>query len=215
MLLSPADQSLVVRLQRGEEAAFLELVERYQDTLLRVAILYVRTQAVAEEVVQDTWLGVLSGINRFEGRSSLKTWLFRILINRAKTRGEREARMVPFSALVEAEVEGSEAAVDAMRFRGPQDEYPGHWAAPLQSWGEDAEKRLLAREAVELTQRAIDALPEGQRAVITLRDVKECTAEEVCEMLGISETNQRVLLHRARSRVRRELEQYFQRKPAD
>lgn len=193
---------LLEALRRRDESAFTELVDRYHNSLLRLARLYVKTHAVAEEVVQETWVGVLQGIDRFEGRSSLKTWLFRILMNRAKTRGQREARMVPFSALSGSEDEAWEPAVDPARFRGPEDQYPGHWLVPLGSWGENPEKTLLSDEVRRAIEKAIESLPDGQRAVITLRDVQGWTADEVCNTLGISETNQRVLLHRARSKVR-------------
>jgi RNA polymerase sigma-70 factor (ECF subfamily) len=202
---------LVDALRRGEEAAFMELVARHHNSLLRLASFFVSNRAVAEEVVQETWLGVLQGISRFEGRSSLKTWISRILVNRARTRAQREGRMVAFSSLLPSEVESDEPALESSRFLGPQDSLPGHWALPPQSWGEDPEKKLLARETREQIQKAIRALPQGQRLVITLKDINGCTSEEVCSILGVSETNQRVLLHRARSRVRRELEKYFEK----
>jgi RNA polymerase sigma-70 factor (ECF subfamily) len=186
------------------------LVELYHNSLLRVAQLYVPRREVAEEVVQETWLGVLTGIDRFEGRSSLKTWLFRILTNRAKTRGERESRTIPFSALWDPDSDPDEPAMEPERFL-PADhpQFPHHWAAPPQSWGEDAEQVLLAQEARTYLRKAIEALPPTQREVITLRDIEGLSSQEVCNVLGVSETNQRVLLHRARSRVRRELERYF------
>ncbi len=205
--LSAEELQLIQGLQRREEAAFLQVVERYHNSLLRLAMLYVSRREIAEEVVQETWLGVLKGIDRFEARSTLKTWLFRILLNRAKTRGQREARMIPFSALFdpESEPEGPEVALD--RFL-PADHptEPQHWKIPPQSWGADAEKQLLGKEMRAYIQKAIDTLPATQREVITLRDVEGWTSEEVCNALGVSETNQRVLLHRARTRVRRALD---------
>ncbi len=168
-------------------------------SLLRVAQLYVSSRAVAEEVVQETWLGVLKGLERFEGRSSVKTWIFRILANQAKSRGKREGRIVPFSSLGG---EDDERAVDPERF-----DTTGHWEAPPRAVPEE---RLLAREARERIDAAIEALPPNQRAVITLRDVEGFGAEEACSVLGLSETNQRVLLHRARSKVRAALEEYFE-----
>lgn len=210
---SPAavgEGQLVAALRDRDEAAYLALVERYHASLLRLAQLYVPSRAVAEEVVQETWLGVLKGIDRFEGRSSLKTWLFRILMNRAKTRAEREGRTVPFSALFDAQAEPGEPAVDPSRFLdAAHEKWPHHWATPPQSWGESAEKELLGREAREHLRRAIEGLPPHQREVISLRDIEGWESEEVCNALGISETNQRVLLHRARSKVRGELEKYF------
>jgi len=166
--------------------------------MLRVAQLYVGSRAAAEEVVQDTWIGVLNGIGRFEGRSSLKTWIFRILTNIAKTRGQREGRSVPFSALGS----GDDQAVDPDRFA--QD---GQWASPPRSFG--PEERLLGRETLDVVERAIAALPPSQALVITMRDVEGFGAEETRNVLGISETNQRVLLHRARAKVRQALEDYL------
>jgi RNA polymerase sigma-70 factor (ECF subfamily) len=174
--------------------------------MLRVAQMYVRTRAVAEEVVQEAWLGVLRGIGSFEGRSSLKTWIFRILTNTAKTRGEREARSVPFSAL-----EGpgdDEFAVEPERFQS-EGRWAGHWAAPPSPWTDLPENRLLGSETRRLVARAIAELPPAQAAVITMRDVEGFSADEVCNVLELSETNQRVLLHRARSKVRRTLEAYL------
>jgi RNA polymerase sigma-70 factor, ECF subfamily len=188
----------------------VRLVQRYQGPLLRLALVYTRSRAVAEEIVQDTWLGVLQGIERFERRSSFKTWLFRILVNRARTRREREGRTVPFSALGDAALEPAEPAVAPERFLGPSHpEWPLHWAVPPRSWGASPEEQLLTQETLDLVEHAIAALPPAWREVITLRDVEGWTAEEVCNVLGISETNQRVLLHRARSRVRGVLERHF------
>jgi RNA polymerase sigma-70 factor, ECF subfamily len=197
------DLALVQRLQARDREAFASLIDRYHRSLFRLARMYVATDAVAEEVVQETWMGVLSGLGTFEGRSSLKTWLFRILTNRAKTRGAREARSVPF-AMNEPEEEG-DPAVDPTRFL-PND----MWGSPPRPWEDDTPEKLLAdREAVAFVARAIDALPARQRIVITLRDVEGLDAEEVRNVLGVSETNQRVLLHRARSRVRNDLERYL------
>jgi len=204
------DAQLVDALKRRDEAAFVQLVRRYQGPLLRLALVYAGSRAVAEEIVQDAWLGVLQGVEKFEGRSSFKTWLFRILVNRARTRAEREGRTVPFSALGGAALEPGEPAVAAERFRGPSDpQWPLHWAVPPRSWGASPEEQLLARETLDLVERVIAALPPAQREVITLRDVEGWAAEEVCNVLGISETNQRVLLHRARSRVRGALESHL------
>jgi RNA polymerase sigma-70 factor (ECF subfamily) len=196
------ERALVARLRAGEEAAFRALIEMYHAMLVRVARMYVSSQAVAEEVAQETWLAVLQGIDRFEERSSLKTWLFRILTNRAKTRGIREGRSLPFSAL-----EAEEPAVEPERFHGGAHAWPGHWAAPPTGFPEE---RLLAGETREVIERAIEALPPTQRAVISLRDIEGWSADEVCNALTLSETNQRVLLHRARSAVRAALEQYLE-----
>jgi RNA polymerase sigma-70 factor, ECF subfamily len=200
------DHELVQRLREGDEAAFAELIDSYGATMLRVAQMYVRDRATAEEVVQETWLAVLNGIDRFEGRSSLKTWLFRILTNRAKTRGERDGRMVPFSSLAGASVEGNEPSVDPDRFLGPDSPHPGAWAAPPVGWPQE---KLLERETLGVIEMAIDELPEAQREVILLRDVDGWEPMEVSDILGITDGNQRVLLHRARSKVRAALEEYL------
>ena len=201
MTVSPAqneDALLLRALRAGDEQAFAALVDKYGPSLLRLAQLYVSSRAVAEEVVQETWLAVLTGIERFEGRSSLKTWLFRILTNKAKTRGQREGRILPFSSLA-ADGDEDQTAVAVERFaRG------GAWATPPQGVPEE---RLLAGEARARVEEAIAALPPNQRAVITLRDVEGFPPEEVCELLGVSDGNQRVLLHRARSKVRGVLEE--------
>ncbi|HEX9597772.1 MAG TPA: sigma-70 family RNA polymerase sigma factor [Gaiellaceae bacterium] len=199
-LLSPQDAKLVQRLRAGDEEAFIELIRELNPSLLRVARMFVPTLALAEDVVQETWLAVLNGIDRFEGRSSLKTWIFRILTNTAKTRGERERRSVPFSTL-DPEEGGFEPAVERSRFTGT-----GHWAVLPRAWPED---RLLANETRSMIERAIERLPPSQRTVITLRDVEGWTADEVRNALELSETNQRVLLHRARAKVRGALEQYL------
>ena len=189
-----SEEQLVAALRAGDEEAFRELVSEYQPSLVRVARIYVSTQAAAEEVAAETWLAVLNGIDRFEGRSSLRTWIFRILTNIAKTRGVREGRTLPFSAL------DPEAAVDPDRF------VDGAWAVKPTAWPEDA---LLAAETRERIAEAIEALPATQRAVISLRDVEGWSSEEVRNALDLSETNQRVLLHRARSKVRAALEDYL------
>jgi RNA polymerase sigma-70 factor (ECF subfamily) len=200
------ETQLVDALRAGDESAFRELVQAYNASLLRVARIYVPTQAMAEEVVGETWLAVLEGLDRFEGRSSLKTWIFRILANRAKTRAVRERRTLPLSAFDPERV--PEPALEPERFRGGDDpRWPGHWAVPPTAWPED---RLLAAETREKLAEAIEALPGTQRAVISLRDLEGWSAEEVCNALELSETNQRVLLHRARSKVRKALEDYLQ-----
>jgi RNA polymerase sigma-70 factor, ECF subfamily len=205
-----ADRILVDRLRDGDQAAFVFLVRRYTGAMLRVASAYLPL-AAAEEVVQDTWLGVLEGIDRFEGRSSLKNWVFTILTNRSKTRAQRERRSVPFSALADPSEETTEPSVDPSRFLGDEDpKWPHHWATPPKSWGESPEERVLAQEGQARIREAIDTLPPGQRQVITLCDVAGCEPDEVCSLLGITRANQRVLLHRARSKVRRALEQYFE-----
>ena len=180
----------------------------YHASLLRLARSYVADRAVAEEVVQETWLGVIRGIEKFEGRSSLKTWIYRILTNTAKKRGVRERRTVPFSALLSAG-DSEDGVVDADRFLPDGNLWAGHWASPPSSWSSGPEERLLAGEARELIEATIATLPDSQRQVITLRDVDGWSSEEVCNVLDLSEVNQRVLLHRARAKVRQALEDYF------
>jgi RNA polymerase sigma-70 factor, ECF subfamily len=197
------ETSVIEALRAGDEATFTRLVREYGASMLRVARLYVGSRAVAEEVVQEAWVGVLKGIGSFEGRSTLKTWIFRILTNIAKTRGQREGRTIPFSALAADD----EPAVDPDRFQCPEDRSPGHWASPPRGWG--PEERLLGSETREVIDAAIAELPPSQAIVITMRDVDGFTSEETCNALDISETNQRVLLHRARSKVRQALEDYL------
>jgi RNA polymerase sigma-70 factor, ECF subfamily len=197
-----SEEDLVDRLRAGDEAAFSELVRRYQRLMLRVARGYVRTDAIAEEVVQESWVAVLRGLERFEGRSSFKTWLLRIVANRAMTQGVKEARSVPFASLEDDD----EPAVSPERFRPAGEPGAGAWAAPPEPWPED---RLLASETRAVISEAIDELPGLQRAVVSMRDVEGWSSEEVQEALGISAANQRVLLHRGRQRVRAALEQYL------
>ncbi len=201
-----AEAQLLEALRAGDEAAFAQLVREYQPSLVRVARIYVSTQAAAEEVAAETWLAVLDGLDRFEGRSSLKTWIFRILTNIAKTRAQRDGRTLPFSALRDPG-RVPESAVDADRFLDPEHpRWPGHWAVRPEPWPDDA---LVAAETQAVVAEAIEALPPAQRAVISLRDVEGWSSEEVRNALELSETNQRVLLHRARSKVRRALESYL------
>jgi RNA polymerase sigma-70 factor (ECF subfamily) len=188
------DLELLARLRGGDEAAFVTLVDRYHTPLLRLASTFVPNQAVAEEVVQDTWLGVVRGIHRFEGRSSLKTWLFRILVNRARSAGVRERRHTP----VDPERTPS---VPPERF-GPG----GQWVDPPVPWTDEAEDRIVAARLAERITAHLGALPESQRQVLVLRDFEGLSAPEVCDLLGLTETNQRVLLHRGRSRIRGLLE---------
>jgi RNA polymerase sigma-70 factor (ECF subfamily) len=188
-----ADLPLLLRLRAGDEQAFSTLVERYHTSLLRLALSFVSSQAVAEEVVQDTWLAVLRGLDRFEERSSLRTWLFTILVNRARSTGVREARSVP--------VADAGPVVDASRF-GPA----GGWAVPPEHWIEEAENRVDAVKLSELLRGGLSQLPARQREAVLLRDVEGLSSAEVCQVLAVSEANQRVLLHRGRSRLRQLLE---------
>ena len=192
------DEDLLGRLRAGDERAFVTLVQRHHDAMLRVASSFVPNAAVAEEVVQDTWLGVLRGLAGFEGRSTFRTWLFRILVNRARTAGVRERRTVA--------VGDTGAAVAASRF-----DASGGWLSPPEHWIEEVEDRLEAGKAADLVRTAIEDLPDRQRQVVTLRDIDGMTSEEVCSVLDISEANQRVLLHRGRSRLRQAVETAFGR----
>jgi RNA polymerase sigma-70 factor (ECF subfamily) len=201
------EAELLERLRAGDEQAFEALVERHYGAMVAVARSYVSSRAVAEEVVQDAWIGVLKGLDGFQGRSSLRTWIMRIVANTAMRRGGAEARSVPFSSLVPDHEE--EAAVDAERFRGRDDGFPGHWRAYPGNWRSLPEQALLGRETLDVVTRAIDGLPTAQRTVITLRDIHGCSADEVCSALEIAAAHQRVLLHRARSRVRAALESHF------
>ena len=205
----PCDESaLIAGLRRRDESSFLDLVQRYHLSLVRLAQTFVPNQAIAEEVAQETWVGVLQGIDRFEERSSLKTWIFQILVNRAKTRGQREARNVSFSAL-EPETDVCGPSVDPSRFAGPDSECPGRWLLAPQPWNLTPEQALLSQECKGHIDEAIAGLPPIQRRVITLRDVQGWSSEEVCNVLAVSESNCRVLLHRARSKVRRAMEEYL------
>ena len=204
-----AEADLIDRLRGGDEATFVRLVNAYSASLRRLALTFVPIDAVAEEVVQETWLAVLTGIARFEGRSTVKTWIFKILANRAKTRALREKRTINFSEL-DHPLERDEPAVDPARFLPPSHPtWPGHWASPLDSWSASAEDAVVGRETMGILQRELDRLPPAQRIVVALRDVQGWPAAEVCEVLGLSEANQRVLLHRGRSRLRGVLERYF------
>ncbi len=212
VVTSPEDMALVRALRAGDETAFATLVERYNGALLRLARMYVHDWAVAEEVVQDTWVGVLNGIDRFEPRASLKTWIFRILMNRARTSAKREGRSIPFSEAWERDSAGDEPAVDPERFLAadaPDDAAAGRWVSPPRDWGASPERAMLTAETRAFVAEAIAALPPQQREVITLRDVEGWSSEEVRNVMHISEMNQRVLLHRARSKVRQALERYF------
>ena len=192
------DAPLLDRLRSGDEHAFVILVERYRPTMLRLAAGYVPNHAIAEEVVQDAWLGFLRGLSRFEERSSVRTWLFRILINRARTAGIRERRTTSISGLT--------AAVDVARF-----DSAGNWLAPPEPWTDLIDDRLAAEKMAAAVRVAMVDLPLRQREVVTLRDIEGLTSAEVCGVLDISEANQRVLLHRGRSRLRQRLESEFGR----
>ena len=203
------EASLLDTLRAGDETAFTSLVEEYHPSLVRLARLHVRDKAIAEELAQDTWLAVLKGLSSFEGRSSLKTWIFTILTNKAKTRGQREKRSLAFSEIEDAASDS--ATVDPDRFvEDSTDVSFNHWKVDPAPWAGIPEEELLAHETMDIIRRTISELPESQNTVITLRDREELSSQEICNVLGISETNQRVLLHRARAKVRQALENYLQ-----
>ncbi len=207
-LVRGSDAELIDRLRSCDEVAFAWLIDTYSAALLRLAVTFVQDAAVAEEVVQETWMAVVTGIGRFESRSSLKTWLFKILTNKAKTRALREKRTIPFS---EFEVDNSdEPAVEAERFLpASHSQWPHHWATPPQPWSMGPEGTALDRETMAVVRRALEDLPRAQRVVVALRDVHGWPAADVCAALDLSDANQRVLLHRGRSRLRAVLERYF------
>lgn len=204
-----AERRLVESLRAGDGAAFMKLVDDLGPSMLRLARQFTPSGAVAEEVVQETWEAVLKGLDRFEGRSSLKTWIFRILVNRAKTRGVRERRTVPFASLADAEAGDEFEAVSPERFFPAGHDDANHWAAPMPRWETMPEQAAESRETLALVREAIDALPATQRTVILLRDIEGWDGPQVSNALEITETNQRVLLHRARSKVRAALEQHY------
>jgi RNA polymerase sigma-70 factor (ECF subfamily) len=201
------ESELVSRLRAGDETAFRILVKRHDGAMRRVARTFVENASVIDEVVQETWLAVIRGLDRFEGRSTLKTWIFSILVKRAQSRGARERRTTPFSSLVEPDEHG--CTVDPERFIPPGSSLAGYWSVAPSRFFELPEDRLLAKETVQLVASAISELPVRQQQVIRLRDVEGWEAHEVCESLGISPANQRVLLHRARAAVRAALEEHL------
>ena len=197
------DAHVIAALRAGDERTFLALVKELHPSMLRVASMFVSSPDIAEEVVQESWVGVLKGLPRFEQRSSLRSWIMVIVANCARSRGVREARSMPFTTFEDED----EEPVDPSRFLPESDtRYPGHWAIPPVPWPDE---QVASQQTLERVQRAIDILPANQRAVITMRDVQGWSSEEVCEALGISDVHQRVLLHRARSRARADLEKYF------
>jgi RNA polymerase sigma-70 factor (ECF subfamily) len=201
----PDESELVARVRDGDERAFEQLVESLYPSMVAMARVYVRSAAAVDDVVQEAWLGVLKGIDRFEGRSTLRTWVLQIVANIARTRAVRDSRSVPFSSLSD---EDAGPTVEPERFRGPDDAYPGHWWSYPTDWRSVPEQKLLSDEALQVVKDAIEQLPERARLVITLRDIAGRSSAEVCETLGLTAANERVLLHRARAAVRAKLEGY-------
>jgi RNA polymerase sigma-70 factor (ECF subfamily) len=201
-----SDEQTLAALRAGDEGTFRDLFARSYPMMKRVARSYVASDAVAEEIVQETWMAIVTGIDRFEGRSALGTWIFSVLTNQAKTHSARERRAVPFSCVAPSGAE--EPAVDPDRFQKDDDAWPGHWATPPRPW-QKPERRLLSLEARDRLKSALAELPDRQRLIVGLRDVEGHSAEEVCELLSLSPENQRVLLHRGRARLRAVLEEYF------
>lgn len=203
---SSVDDRILAALRAGDELAFHELFRRKYAIMKRVARGYAHCDAIAEEIVQETWLAVINGIDRFQQRSSFDSWMFAILVNQARRHGARERRAVPFSSMDPPD--GGEPSVDAARFQTDDETWPGHWATPPRPW-QKPDRRLLSLEARDRLRHALAELPERQRVVVALRDVDGCSADEVCRWLGVSEENQRVLLHRGRSRLRAVLDGYM------
>jgi len=207
--ITSEEHRLLARLRKGDEGAFDELVNKHHGALIRMAMGHVGDREVAEEVVQDTWMAVIQNLDRFEGRSSIRTWIFGILIHKAKDRGVREKRHTTFSAF-ESYDDDNEEAVDPSRFH-QSGEWAGHWAFPPQPWDDQTPEKLLAsQQAVNAMNKAIEALPATLKEVLILRDVEGVEAKEVCELLKITETNLYVRLHRARERVRAAVETYLE-----
>ena len=205
-----ADERVVAALRAGDEETFRELFRRHNPVMKRVARSYVNSDAVADEIVQETWLAILTGIDRFEGRSAVGTWMFSILINQAKSHNTREGRSLPFSSISPGAED--EPAVDADRFQTDEDAWPGHWATPPRPW-QKPDRRALSLEAREQLKQGLSQLPDRQRMVVGLRDVDGLSSAEVCRLLGLSQENERVLLHRGRSRLRHALEEYIDCQP--
>ena len=204
-----SDRRCLAALRAGDEEAFRRLVEHHGPGMLRVARANVSSTGVAEEVVQEAWVGVLKSLDRFEGRSSLSTWIYRILINTARSRMRKEGRSIPFSSLIRAEVGGEEPSLPTETFLAREHaDHPGGWAMVPAAWPTDPDGRLIAGETRERISAAIEALPPAQQTVISLRDIVGWSSEEVRNTLEISESNQRVLLHRARAKVRKALADY-------
>lgn len=201
---SKIDQNFVERLREGDEAAFSQLVDEFHQSMVRLAAVFVADESLAEEIVQETWLAVINGIDNFEERSSLKTWIYAILTNKARKRGKRDARVKPWSAIFESSID-EEVSPLSERFNSK-----GRWAKPPAAWSVGPEERLMKDDLLKAIKSAIESLPASQRAVVRLRDVEGLSAAEACEVLDISDGNQRVLLHRGRVKIREEVEKYLE-----
>ena len=199
---------LINRLRGGDEAAFATLIDDHHATMVRVACLHVRDRAAAEAVVRETWLAVVTGITCFDGRSPLKTWLYRTVTDRAMDAAQR-ADQADLGMVGSDEPCGP--AIDPSRFLGANEPWPANWAAPPAQWSAGLDDRIVSEEVVEAVLDAIADLPRWQHAMVTLRDVERCTSKEVCNILRMTETNERVLLHRARSTVRQTIEDHHPR----
>jgi RNA polymerase sigma-70 factor (ECF subfamily) len=198
----PTEEELVDKLRSGDEAAFSELIDRHHGSMLRIARIFVDDEAAAEEVVQETWVAVIGGLDDFEERSSLKTWIFSILSNQAKSRARTDARTKSWSSLFDAGMD-EELSAESERFDGS-----GRWKSPPIPWKFDPEERMMKHKLLEVVQQALDALPASQRGVVWLRDVEGLSSEEVCQVFDLTAGNQRVLLHRGRAKVREAVESY-------
>ena len=209
--LSPEDVQLVSRLRAGDQAAFIEVIRSFGPTMLRIARLYVRSDEVAEEVVQEAWISVLQGLEGFQGRSAFRTWVLTIVVHSALRRGQREARSAPFSSV--GQDSGSASGDDSLEldrfFSGDHPRWPSTWTTVVPRLGELPEEKLLSGEAMGVVETAISGLPDSQAAVLILHDIEGLPPEEICETLELADGNRRILLHRARNRVRAALEHYF------
>ncbi len=204
MFATPEDTALVARMLAGDESAFTHMVDTHHGAMFRLAMVFTKDRGAAEEVTQETWLAVVDGLSRFESRSSLKTWLFNILVNKARTRAKRDARMVATADFSEAAITG-QRSVDDARFGGPKN----HWVHPPLEWTVSPEDHLMTRQLAQVIKDAIEALPANQRVVVTLRDIEGMSARQTCDLLELSDGNLRVLLHRGRAALRAAVESYF------
>ena len=203
------ESELIDRLLSGDEDTFSDLLQKHYSAMIRLASVYAKDRSHAEEIVQETWLSVLNGLERFQARSSLKTWIFSILVNQAKTYAKREGRWIQYSTMIDPDTGGPSVPVERF-YDSSREELAGRWARPPKNWDSNREEKLLGQETRALIESTMEKLPPSQREVLTVRDIEGCTSEEACNLFGLTKTNQRVLLHRARSKVRQVLENYFE-----